>query len=102
WHPADAANATDVPHEIDFGGGNIYTEYIDQSLSGGYWNGLGVYKLFSGTTQAIRIKDNAAGGGNVVADALRFQYIGPTYTPTPTPTVSPTPSPSPTTSPTPT
>ncbi|GAB4310609.1 MAG: hypothetical protein Kow0059_00130 [Candidatus Sumerlaeia bacterium] len=104
WHPADAANATDVPHEIDFGNGFKSTEYIDQSLSGGTWNGVGVYNFYAGTNQKIRIKDGATGGGNVIADALRFQYIGPTYTPTPTPTVTPTPSATPivTATPTPT
>jgi uncharacterized lipoprotein YddW (UPF0748 family) len=82
WHSAGSNRSTNGPYAVTFFGGN-QTIYMDQQVNGGQWNLLGTYNFAAGTSGYVRVTDAFADGGKVViADAIKFAYVPPTFPPT--------------------
>lgn len=82
WHgdyPSSSAEATNVPFVVVADGANKLAGTINQQVNYGQWNRLGYVNLPQGVTSYIRITNNA--NGVVMADAMRFHYMGDNYTP---------------------
>ena len=76
WHGGldGVALSTQVQVEVVHAGGTDAMQ-IDQSTAQGLWNSLGEYDLDAGTGGHVRI-GAAAAGETVVADAVKFVYLG--------------------------
>ncbi|WP_295428829.1 S8 family serine peptidase [uncultured Thiodictyon sp.] len=68
-HPNRCVRA---PYDIQHSEG-INTVEVNQQLSGGQWNALGVYVFAAGTGSYVEISDR--NGRAVIADAVMFQYV---------------------------
>lgn len=66
--------ATNVPVTITYAGGRKKEMVIDQSSRYGQWNSLGVYEFAAGHQGTVEISNRA--NGIVVADAVKFVYLG--------------------------
>ena len=75
WHGADPQgdHATDAPYTIKYWGGSI-TFAVNLPENVGQWNWLGNFRFKAGTSGNVTISNNA--NGNVVADAIKFLYVG--------------------------
>ncbi len=75
WHGADPQedHATDAPYTINYAGGSKTIKInLDENI--GRWNLLGTFRFKAGTSGNVTISNNA--NGNVVADAMKFVYVG--------------------------
>lgn len=75
--------ATNVPFKIYANGKISLRGIINQNIRAGQWNLLGYVYLPAGTTSYVHISNNA--NSYVVADAVRFKYMGDNYQPNTTP-----------------
>ncbi|RKY75942.1 hypothetical protein DRQ12_10985 [candidate division KSB1 bacterium] len=73
WHPASYEFAINAPFVIKHAEGETKIK-VDQTKNGGQWNSLGVYKFLTGTTGYVELTNKA--NGVVVADAIKFVYLG--------------------------
>lgn len=69
WRP------TDVPYMVNHSGGST-TVRVNQRTSGGQWNLLGTFDFQDQCS--VVVSDDVASGQDVVADAVRLVYVGPT------------------------
>jgi Purple acid Phosphatase, N-terminal domain/Fibronectin type III domain len=77
WHPQGNNRTVGAPHVITFNGGS-QTVTVNQQTGGGQWNLLGSFSFATGTTGNVKITDNFTDGTKVVlADAIKFVYVGP-------------------------
>ncbi len=77
WHgdtETTSSEATNVPFEIVVDSESHIRGTIDQSTEYGQWNRLGYAWLPAGTSSYVRITN--AANGVVLADAVRFRYLG--------------------------
>jgi hypothetical protein len=90
WHgdtQATAAEATNVPFEITVSGEVKIRGVINQQLNAGQWNRLGYVNMPRGKEGFVRLTNKA--NGVVIADAVKFHYMGENYVPDTTPPESP-------------
>jgi hypothetical protein len=90
WHgdtPSSANEATNVPFELGVSGQIRIRGIINQSINYGQWNRLGYINLPRGKEGFLRISNKA--NNVVIADAMRFHYMGDTYVPDSIPPESP-------------
>jgi len=71
--PASASNTRSARYIINHAAGNSLV-YKDQTDNGNNWNELGEYFFNVGNYSVLL--NNDTGNGNVIADAIRFQYAG--------------------------
>jgi hypothetical protein len=96
---APAAVTADIKHT-----GGAATKTLNQTTTAlsGVWQSLGEYNFAKGTSGSVSL---SATTGQLVYDAVKFEYmvgaVAPSPTPVPTPTPTPTPTPVPTPTPTP-
>jgi len=91
WHgdyQSTAAEGTNVPFEIFSDGVSKIQGTINQQTNIGTWNRLGYVQMSKGTTSYVRITNKS--NGIVIADAMRFHYMGDNYNPNNTPPSPPT------------
>lgn len=82
WWWDDTYRPTDVPFEINHSGGQDVVS-VNQRNNGGQWNLLGTYNFDSGGS--VDITDDVSSGRDIVADAIRLEYVSAVIQ---TPTVS--------------
>ncbi len=73
WWPVWSGAATNVPVDVAYDGGTM-TVSVDQSINGGQWNLIGSYDFTAWTGSATIRTDGTT--SHVVADAVRFLYVG--------------------------
>lgn len=66
--------ADNSPYTINHNGGST-TVRVNQKINNGVYQNLGTYQFTSGTPYAITLNNDA--NGLVIADALKFDFIGP-------------------------
>jgi|GEM_PF-3097446 len=71
--PQSGTHATSVPVDIISQAGTT-TVHVNQSISGGTWNTVGVFPFAVGTSGYVRIR-NAGTTGRVIWDAVRFTHV---------------------------
>ncbi len=77
WHgdtKSSFQEATNVPFEIVLDGETKIRGIIDQTKNCGQWNVIGYGYLSEGLNNYVKITNNA--DGYVIADAIRFRYLG--------------------------
>ena len=85
WHgdtPSSASEGTNVPFEIVINGMSKLKGTINQQQNYGTWNRLAFMQLPAGTSSIVTISNKS--NGFVIADAMRFHYLGDNYQPNPT------------------
>ena len=93
WHgwdgdtPGAVTEATNVPFEINVSGTAKIRGIINQSINAGQWNKVGYVYLPAGKNGFLRITNKA--NGSVIADAVRFHYMGDNAIPDTTPPDTP-------------
>lgn len=82
WYPQGGNRATNAPWTVTDLGGSV-TIPVDQTSGGGGWHLLAAARLFTvGTNGYVRLSNDTGYSGRVVlADAVRFDYLGPYRTP---------------------
>ena len=81
WHGwvGDVGNsgreASNVPFSIEISGVSKITGKIDQRVKAGRWNRIAVAYLPAGTGSSVRLSNSGADGA-VLADAMRFRFLG--------------------------
>lgn len=86
WHgdyPSSFREAASVPFEVIVGGQTKVRGTINQTVNIGQWNRLCYVYFPNGTESLVRISNKA--DGVVLADAMRFHYMGDDYVPHTTP-----------------
>ncbi len=73
WWPASSNHSSKAVYKIYHSGG-VATINVDQRIQGGQWNSLGQFSL--GITKSNIVEISNPNGGNIIADAIRFEYIG--------------------------
>lgn len=71
---AGADRATNSTYAIESDSGNV-SVVANQQLNGGQWNLLGTYHYTQGNAYRVTVTDLA--NGNVIADGLRIERVGP-------------------------
>jgi hypothetical protein len=80
WHgwvgdtPGSAQEATNVPFEVMVSGTRKIAGVINQSNRTGQWNRIAIIQLPAGGVSSVTITNRA--NGYVIADAMRFRYLG--------------------------
>ncbi|MEH0153093.1 family 10 glycosylhydrolase [Limibacter armeniacum] len=74
YYAAGTNRATNVPVDINHISGTT-TVTVNQQEDGGVWNSLGTYSFDSGTNGNVTIR-NTGTNGVVIADAIRFTFVG--------------------------
>lgn len=90
WHgdtPSSSQEASNVPYKIVINGDLKLQGFIDQTGNYGQWNLLGYAYMPTGTNSYVQINNQA--NGVVIADAVRFRYLGESAEPDVTPPQSP-------------
>ena len=90
WHgdtPGMVDEATNVPFEITVSGDVKIRGIINQQMNAGQWNRLGYANMPRGKEGYVRFTNKA--NGVVIADAVKFHYMGDGYVPDTTPPESP-------------
>ncbi len=90
WHgdtPGTVDEGTNVPFTVVVGDEIKLRGIINQQINYGQWNRLGYVYLPRGSEGYVKITNKA--DGTVMADAMRFRYMGPDYVPDTTPPASP-------------
>jgi PKD repeat protein len=72
WYPASSNNSTSAPYTVNHALGST-TVTVDQRVNGGQWNSLGVFH-FDVDDYSVILTDDV-GGGNVIADGIRIEYV---------------------------
>ncbi len=74
WHEASVDDeATNVPYMVKHHNG-LSMGKIDQTKNHGRWNSLGIYFFNTGTSGYVELTNNA--NGIVIADAIKFEFMG--------------------------
>jgi hypothetical protein len=71
--PQAADGAGRIQAEVSHADGVAHQD-LDQSVDGGQWNSLGVYRLRAGSTSSMTLRSPA--GVHLFADAVRVQWVG--------------------------
>ncbi|MEO8377722.1 MAG: hypothetical protein ABI579_08620, partial [Candidatus Sumerlaeota bacterium] len=66
--------ANNSPFTINYQGGSS-TVRVNQKINNGVYVSLGTFSFTSGTQYTVTLNDDA--NGYVIADAVKFDYIGP-------------------------
>ncbi|MEH0153092.1 family 10 glycosylhydrolase [Limibacter armeniacum] len=74
YYAAGTNRATNVPVDINHSSGTS-TVTVNQQVNGGVWNTLGTFSFDSGTNGNVTIR-NTGTNGVVIADAVRFTFVG--------------------------
>ncbi|OGC00994.1 hypothetical protein A2V82_05230 [candidate division KSB1 bacterium RBG_16_48_16] len=91
WHgdsPSTSVEADNVPFEIFVDGVSRLRGVYTQRANYGQWNRLGIFYLPAGSASYVKINNNA--NGIVIADAMRFKWLGDDVVPDETPPNAPT------------
>ncbi|EEF60560.1 beta strand repeat-containing protein [Pedosphaera parvula] len=86
-HPQGSNRSTNTPHIITFSGG-VLTNFVNQAVGGGVaggkFNPLTTVYFQAGTNGSVKISDASpiANGLQVMADAIKFVYVGQPAPPT--------------------
>lgn len=86
WHgdnETSTSEATNVPFEVRVNGEAKLKGSINQRINFGRWNVLGVIRFPSGTNSFVQTNNKA--DGVVLADAIRFRFLGESVEPDTTP-----------------
>ncbi|MBX3729435.1 MAG: fibronectin type III domain-containing protein [Candidatus Sumerlaeia bacterium] len=75
WYPQGSNRANNAPHDVIHAGGTT-TYNVNQQTNGGQWVTLGTHTFASGGGQ-VQIKGQGANPSVVMADAVRFVWVGP-------------------------
>lgn len=75
WWSAGANRSSTAPYTIHHTGGDSVVP-VNQTGSGGVFNLLGTYNFNAGTGGYIKLMANTTAGYIVVADAVKFTYVG--------------------------
>ena len=67
--------STDSPHTVNYNGGS-QTFYVNQQINGSQWLLLGTFNFAAGTAGTVEVTDEVA-SGNVIVDAVKFEYVPP-------------------------
>ena len=96
WWGTSPLGATDAPYTINHldGATTVPVNVQGTAGDGGSWYSLGIFDLAAGAASSVVLSDDA--NGYVIADAVRFQEVGPIATATATATATPTPTHTPT------
>jgi hypothetical protein len=76
WYPQGANRVTNAPWKISFLGGTTNVA-INQQVNGGAWLPVAAARPFSSGTNGYVQLANNAGPGVVLADAVKFSFVGP-------------------------
>lgn len=79
WYVQGTNRVPDAPFEVrGQAGGAAQTVAVNQQTGGGAWVPLGEFRFDAGTSGAVVLTNaSAAASGVVIADAVRFEYVGP-------------------------
>lgn len=75
WYTAYTGRASNVPVDIVHNGGTT-TATVNQRINGSQWNSLGTFAFNEGSTGSVLVRTTGT-DGVVVADAVRFTWVGP-------------------------
>jgi hypothetical protein len=84
WYPEGSNRSAQAPYKVVYNGGSV-TVAVNQTGGGGRWNQIASAKTFlEGTAGYVQL-GNGTGetGKSVMADAVRFTYVGALPTPPP-------------------
>jgi hypothetical protein len=78
WYPQGSNRATNAPWSVVYTGGTTNV-FVDQSINGGGWRLIAGARPFqSGTNGYAQLSNDTGYSGKVVmADGVRFKYVGP-------------------------
>lgn len=81
WYPQGSNRATNAPWLISYSGGSTNVA-VDQTANGGGWRLLAAARPFAtGTAGYVQLSNDTGYSGKVVlADGVRFSYVGPLNT----------------------
>ena len=83
WHTVGANRSVGAPFQITYNGGTA-TVNVNQQNNDAQWVLLGTFNFAAGTGGFVRLLDTHADSGQVViADGLKFVYVGPPPPPAP-------------------
>ncbi len=77
WYVAGTNRSADAAFEIGHAGGARQVVRVNQQTAGRQWVPLGEFPFDAGTSGSVRLSNAAATGSVVIADAVRFEYVGP-------------------------
>lgn len=82
WYPQGSNRATNAPWSVVYDGGSVNVA-VNQTVNGGGWRLLAAARPFqSGTNGCVRLSNDTGYSGKVVlADAVKFSFVGPIHTP---------------------
>ena len=82
WYPQGSNRATNAPWSVGYEGGSTNLA-VDQTVNGGGWRLLAAARPFpAGTNGYVRLANDTGYAGKVVmADAVRFAFVGPLNVP---------------------
>jgi len=76
WYVAGTNRSTDAAFRVAHRGG-ASTVRVNQQQNGRQWVSLGTFTFDAGTAGAVTLSNAAATGSVVIADAVRFERVGP-------------------------
>lgn len=76
WYPSDPGYHPATPYLVDTTDGRVSVP-VDQRSGGGRWVPLGTFRLAAGSHDVVGVSRWAAGGGYVIADAVRITSSSP-------------------------
>ena len=74
YHPN--INGSDIPFTIVHADGEE-TKTVDQNIEAEQWNELGEFRFTPDAPARVLVDTTSASGGEVAADAIKFEWIGP-------------------------
>jgi hypothetical protein len=77
WWYEGGQRPTDVPYTVNHPGGST-TIRVNQQINGGRWNLLGTFTFQD--QGSVVLSDDASSGQDIVADAIKLEYVWPYYT----------------------
>ena len=76
WHSIGSNRATNAPWTISFFGGSTNLLVNQQANGGGWWRIAAARPFAAGTNGFVRLSNNAS-NSVVIADGVRFSFVGP-------------------------
>jgi hypothetical protein len=67
--------ASNVPVDVNYAG-HTQTFTVNQQVNGGVWVLLGTFNFDAGTNGSVAVRNDGA-NGYVIADAVKFEFVGP-------------------------
>jgi hypothetical protein len=77
WYVAGTNRTADAHFTVRHAGGATTVVAVNQQAGGQTWASLGEFDFDAGTSGEVKLSNRATTGSVVIADAVRFEYVGP-------------------------